>query len=230
MSKTYLFVVAHPDDEIFGGGATIKTLTDRGNKVYVCILNSESLIRCSDSEQMINEMYDTHTKLGISNVAVGTFPNLEFNTVPHVKLVQFIEKAIRSFRPDVVVTHHPSDLHNDHQMVSAACQVAVRLPQRQTGYDHTIQAFYFMEIPASTDWGTSVSTGSFTPTQYVPITGQDFNLKMNLLSLYSEGKVLREYPHPRSRGIMHALAAKRGSEIGCDYAEAFQQVFSREII
>ena len=34
----YLIVVAHPDDEVLGAGATIKRLTEEGNKVDVCIM------------------------------------------------------------------------------------------------------------------------------------------------------------------------------------------------
>ena len=37
----------------------------------------------------------------------GTFPNIEMNTVSHLKLVQFIEQAIRESQPDIVITHHP---------------------------------------------------------------------------------------------------------------------------
>ncbi|WP_373829785.1 PIG-L deacetylase family protein [Bacteroides heparinolyticus] len=38
--KKYLFVVAHPDDEVLAAGATIHALTQKGNEVYMCVLNS----------------------------------------------------------------------------------------------------------------------------------------------------------------------------------------------
>ena len=44
----YLFVVAHPDDEALGAGATMKKLSERGDDVYVCVMNSVSDIRCKD--------------------------------------------------------------------------------------------------------------------------------------------------------------------------------------
>lgn len=53
------------------------------------------------------------------------------NTVPHLKLVQFIESAIRESEPDIIITHHPADTNNDHLQTSMACQEAIRLFQRQ---------------------------------------------------------------------------------------------------
>jgi LmbE family N-acetylglucosaminyl deacetylase len=41
----YLFVVAHPDDEVLGAGATIRKLTNEGNKVEVCIMSSAAKAR-----------------------------------------------------------------------------------------------------------------------------------------------------------------------------------------
>ena len=43
--------------------------------------------------------------LGIFARFEGTFPNIEMNTVPHLKLVQFIEGAVRESEPDIVITH-----------------------------------------------------------------------------------------------------------------------------
>ena len=37
----YLVVVAHPDDEVLGAGATIKKLTRDGHSVDICIMCSE---------------------------------------------------------------------------------------------------------------------------------------------------------------------------------------------
>ena len=45
------------------------------------------------------------------------------------------------------------------------------------------------------------------------------------LSLYSG--VMRPYPHPRSDEALRGLAAWRGAQAGCHYAEAFEAVFRR---
>ena len=41
----YLFVVAHPDDEVLGAGGTISKLIKEGNKVDVCIMSANVTAR-----------------------------------------------------------------------------------------------------------------------------------------------------------------------------------------
>jgi len=39
--------------------------------------------------------------------------------------------------------------------------------------------------------------------------------------------VMRDYPHPRSEEALTGLAAYRGAQSGCNYAEAFECVIRR---
>jgi LmbE family N-acetylglucosaminyl deacetylase len=141
--------------------------------------------------------------------------------VPHIDLVQAIEKVIEEFQPDWVFTHHPMDLNDDHKHVSNACQAAVRLFQRKPV--KRIKAFYFMEISSSTDWAFPLGYGGFAPNTYIELGEAGLNQKLNSLALYSG--VMRDFPHPRSEEAIKGLAAKRGGESGYKYAEAFQLVF-----
>ena len=221
----YLFVVAHPDDEVIAAGATIHSLHRKGNEIYMCVLNSVSDIRCNDSRLMMEEMEKSHKIVGITDTVSGNFCTLHFNTTPQIELVKFIEDAIIKFEPDVVVTHHPSDLHNDHKQVSEACNVAVRLSQRQIYSIKKIEAYYYMEVLSSTDWGANTTENTFIPDTYTEIEQEDFEAKINALKVYTEGAVLRPAPHPRSEEVLKSLAIKRGAEIGYKKAEAFKTVF-----
>ena len=49
--------------------------------------------------------------------------------------------------------------------------------------------------------------------------------KCKALAMYRG--VMRPYPHPRSNEYIEGLAAMRGSQWGCKYAEAFQVVLRR---
>ena len=49
--------------------------------------------------------------------------------------------------------------------------------------------------------------------------------KCKALAMYRG--VMRPYPHPRSNEYLMGLAAVRGSQWGCNYAEAFQVVLRR---
>jgi LmbE family N-acetylglucosaminyl deacetylase len=162
-----------------------------------------------------------------ANIIVGSqfelanFPNIKFNIVPHIDLVQSIEKVIEEFQPDWVFTHHPMDLNDDHKHVSNACQAAVRLFQRKP--TKRIKAFFFMEISSSTDWSFPIGYGGFAPNTYLELGEEGLNRKLESLSNYRG--VMRDFPHPRSVEAITGLAAKRGGESGYNYAEAFQLVF-----
>ena len=120
----YLLVVAHPDDEVLGAGASMWKWSHEGDEVDVAIMCTEAKARAfrpSDAE--LEGDTDAATNyVGVSKKFEATFPNIEMNTVPHLKLVQFIESAIRESEPDIVITHHPADTNNDHLQTSMACQ------------------------------------------------------------------------------------------------------------
>jgi LmbE family N-acetylglucosaminyl deacetylase len=135
-----------------------------------------------------------------------------------LEIVQFIEKYIEELQPDVVITHHPYDLNNDHYHTSKACQAAVRLFQRKP--IKPLKALYFMEIPSSTDWAFPVDGQQFRPDTFIEIGEDGLSRKLEALDAY-EG-VMRKYPHPRSYEAIRALAVLRGSQVGRNLCEGFQ--------
>ena len=120
----YLIVVAHPDDEVLGCGASIYKWTKKGDMVDVCIMSTEAKARAfrPEDKELDDDLNASSDYLGIGKKFEGTFPNIEMNTVSHLKLVQFIESAIKESEPDVIITHHPADTNNDHLQTSMTCQ------------------------------------------------------------------------------------------------------------
>lgn len=222
----YLIVVAHPDDEVLGAGASTYKLVQSGNIVEVCVLSGKAAARMNrpDDEKLISDMYKSFQRTGVSKAYVADFPNIKFNNVEHLSLVQFIEKSIRESSPDVVITHHPADVNNDHLHTSMACQAAIRLFQRQPNVK-PISELWYMEIPSSTEWCVNSGLNKFEPDLYLEVGKDGVEAKINALSDYDG--VMRAYPHPRSEEAMTGLAAYRGAQSGCTYAEAFQVAFRR---
>ena len=222
----YLIVVAHPDDEVLGAGATIHKLAQEGHIVDVCIMCTEAKARAFRPEDNeLNDDMDSSLKmLGVRNKYEGTFPNIEMNNEPHLHLVQFIEKAIAQTEPDVVITHHPSDTNNDHLHTSLACQAAIRLFQRRPEMK-PLSEFWFMEVLSSTEWAVNTSMNRFMPNTYVAVGKDGVQKKVDALAAYRG--VMRPYPHPRSSEALFGLAAYRGAQAGCDHAEAFECVLRR---
>lgn len=221
-----LVVVAHPDDEVLGAGATMYRLAQKGEKVNVCIMSGNVRARDkrpSDTE-LENDINSSMNLLGVSRIILGEFPNIEFNIVPHLQLVQFIEQAIVETGADMIFTHHPADTNNDHLHTSLACQAAIRLFQRRDNI-LPIKELLFMEVPSATDWSVNKALAQFTPNAFFEIGEEGMKMKIKALSLYDG--VMREYPHPRSSQAIEGLAAYRGGQGGMKYAEAFESVFRR---
>ena len=220
----YLFVVAHPDDEVLGAGATIHKLTERGDAVAVATMANHAAARANISATLGDDQARAHAVLGVQKTYAADFPNIRMNTVPHLELVQFIERCIEDFGAEAIVTHHPSDTNVDHVMTSGAAQAAARLFQRREGIA-PLRSFSYMEVPSSTEWSLDSAQNRFTPNLFVEIGEEGLAVKLAALRCYAG--VMRPYPHPRSEEALRALAAWRGAQAGCLYAEAFETVFRR---
>lgn len=222
----YLIVVAHPDDEVLGAGATIYRLARQGHRVAVLIMSYKAQARAfrpTDAELEGDAMACMEV-LGVSKIYTGEFPNIQMNTVPHLQLVQKIESCMVDWGAQVLITHHPADLNNDHHQTSLACQAASRLFQRRSEAA-PLQELLYMEVPSATEWALDNASNPFRPDTFVEVGREAVEKKIEALSQYRG--VMRPYPHPRSEEALLGLAAYRGGQSGCMYAEAFECAIRR---
>lgn len=222
----YLFVVAHPDDEVLGAGGMIYNLIQKNQKVKVCFMCSDAEARKTNQniktirEQAINSL----KILGLSkdDLIFGTFPNIKMNTVPHLDIVKFIESAIKEFEPNIVITQYPNDLNSDHKITGECCDEAIRYFQRNNS-EVSIDKYMYMEVLSSTDW---IIGDSFTPNFFYEIGQTGLEKKIEALKEYDSA--LRAFPHSRSRENIRAQATIRGCQTGQNYSEGFVIAFEKE--
>ena len=222
----YLFIVAHPDDEVLGAGGMIYNLIQKDQKVKICFMCSDAEARKTNKntktirEQAINSL----KILGLSkdDLVFGTFPNIKMNTVPHLDLVKFIEGTLKEYEPNIVITQYPNDLNSDHKITSECCDEAIRYFQRNNS-NVSIKRYMYMEVLSSTDW---VISDSFTPNYFYEIGHTGLEKKIEALKEYDSA--LREFPHPRSVNNIEALATIRGCQSGQNYSEGFIIAFDKE--
>lgn len=220
----YLVVAAHPDDDVLGAGGTIYNLINKGNEVSICFLcgNAEARKLTNKNLTIMEQAINSLKVLGVNNYSFGDFPNIKFNTVPHIEIVQFIEKMIIKYEPDVVITHYKDDLNSDHKITSECCDEAIRYFQRNDSIKE-IKKYMYMEVLSSTDW---ITNSAFSPNFFYEIHKEGLNKKIEALSKYEN--VIRNNPHPRSIENITALANLRGCQSKFDYAEGFIIAFERE--
>lgn len=223
---TTLIVVAHPDDEVLGAGGMAAKRAASGAAVQACILSGE--VEARENRPPVADLHADAERanrlLGLPVPIFGSFPNISFNTVPHLELVRFIERVMRDTGATELFTHHPADLNDDHRYTAHAAQVAARLHQRDRSVPR-LKRLAFMEVLSSTDWAFPSQAAGFVPNAFVEIGNELIERKIAALSAYRG--VVRPFPHSRSVEGIRALALLRGAQSGLECAEAFQVVFEQ---
>ena len=216
--QTILVVAAHPDDEVLGCGGTVARLAEAGAVITTLILGEGITSRSGGTEgnnEAIKVLKAQAQKanriVGASEVVFCDFPDNRFDTVPLLEVVKNIENEINRIHPEAIFTHHGEDLNVDHRIAHQAVLTAARpLPGTP------VKAVLAFEVLSSTEW--SGSQFPFRPNLWIDITP---TLPKKIAAMEAYRGEIREFPHPRSRQGIDALAAKRGSEAGVQAAEAF---------
>lgn len=204
-------IVAHPDDETLGCGATIAKHSGAGDPVSVVVL-ADGVSSRGFSAQLVKERHGMFRRackiLGTEDVWLHQYADNQMDGLTLLHLVKQIEIHINRFRPTVVLTHHNGDLNVDHRKTHDAVRVACR-PQPGC----SVRRLLFFEVPCSTAWGAD-----FAPHYSVDVT-ETLQTKLDALAEYTTE--LHEFPHPRSLDGVRMLARVRGAAVGVMAAEAF---------
>ena len=219
-SREILVVIAHPDDETLGAGATISRLSSENYKVSVmCFTNGVGARNNSDYASAVKRKTNAElaaSDLGFTWIYMGDYPDNALDTVPFLELVKIIEGIKKDVNPEIIFTHSPSDLNIDHRIISQAVFTAFRPVPGEVCTE-----ILSMEIPSATDFGHQSYFGNFQPNLYIAAE-TSWQAKITALSKYSNE--IYDSPHSRSITGIEALATLRGHQVGISKAEAFQSL------
>ena len=226
-NKKILVVVAHPDDELLGLGATMHKLINEQNCTVKAIILGEGITSRSDNrnpEQWTEELKihrsnieSARKAIGYESVGIYDFPDNRFDTVALLDIVKVIEKEKQDFQPEIIFTHHGGDVNIDHQRTFEAVITATRPMQ-----DEVVKTVITFETPSGTEWRASTDPHHFIPNIFVELSEENVQAKIKGMECYEFEK--RAYPHPRSPEALHILSQKNGIQVGFHLAEAFMLV------
>ena len=175
MNKTVIIFAAHPDDEVIGCGGVIAKHTSSGDKVHVVFMANGVSSRNASNQEIVdrqNAAKNAADILGISSIKQFDFLDNEMDTTSLLGVVQAIEGVIDELQPEIIYTHHISDLNIDHQIANKATVTACRPQSRKS-----VKNILFFEVLSSTEWNFSNDKKFFRPNLFV---GIDKNIKTKI--------------------------------------------------
>lgn len=191
----YLFVMAHPDDEVDVGG-TIYKLSSQGHEVAVAILVGKVKARRNLSDTLSADESNSMKTLKVCRVYHADYPNIKMNVVPHSEIVKSIEEFISDWKAEAIVTHYSADVNIDHAVTGKAAIAASRLFQR-TSNNSRLRLFLMCESSGATEWVLDSSKNRFMPNYFVEIGKQGLEVKLKAHACYAG--IPRKFPHPYKR-------------------------------
>ena len=218
--ESVLVVAAHPDDELLGEGATIRRLVDEGATAHAVIM-AEGITSRADAREMADTAELEVLKqdalaaaqiIGYTSMDFCGLPDNRMDQLDLLDIIKMVSGFVERYDPDTIFTHHPGDLNIDHRLV---CQAVLTACRPVNG--NRVKRIYAFETPSSTEWNYAYEN-PFCPNAFFDVT-DTLEAKVEAMSMYRSEDAA--FPHPRSAEALRALARYRGSNVDCDYAEAF---------
>ena len=223
-NKKIMVIVAHPDDELLGLGATMHKLINENNVNTHVVILGEGITSRSDSRDLAKweeelsihkkNIKDAQNAIGYNSVNTYDFPDNRFDSVALLDIIKVIEKEKNNFKPDVIFTHHGGDLNIDHQRTFEAVMTACRPMSNET-----VKTIITFETASGTEWIASTEPRRFLPNLFIKVSSDDIKAKIKAMECYEFES--RKFPHPRSPEALKIQSQRWGIVVGADYVEAF---------
>jgi LmbE family N-acetylglucosaminyl deacetylase len=200
-----LFVGAHYDDIELGCAGTIQHLKKKGFKIFALVITDSVIINHANKiirhkNDIFKESEKAKKKLKINQSICLELQtnNIIFDDMSKKKFIKYIEKI----RPKFLFTHHPFDLHIDHQIVS----------KMSLNFSKKIPNIFFYEC------NDYKNIKNFNPSIYIDIS-KNFNKKIETIKCYKT-----EIARVKKSWLKNVRIKnnKYGNDIGVKYAEVFE--------
>jgi LmbE family N-acetylglucosaminyl deacetylase len=124
-----LIIGAHPDDADYAGGGIAALYRAAGHTVrMISVTNGAAGHHLNPGPEMVKRR---RAEAAAAGAAIGatyeTWDNPDGGLLPTLEARYQVIRLIRSFKPDLLLTHRPNDYHPDHRYTSQLVQDAAYL-------------------------------------------------------------------------------------------------------
>ncbi len=202
--KRVLVLAPHTDDGELGCGASIARAKEEGASIYYIAFSTaeESVPEGFPKDQLEVEVRVATDILGITEerLIVFKFEVRKLNFARQ-KILEELIKVRENINPDLVFLPSLRDIHQDHQVIA------------QEG----LRAFKNCSILG---YELIWNNRTFDTDCFIPVTRDHLDLKIKALQAYKTQKG-KSFMDPV---FIEAMAKVRGTQIGVDFAEAFEVI------
>lgn len=221
--KAALIVAPHADDETLGCGGTILKLVEQGYQVHWLLVTGMTRGSGYSDAQITTrkaEIQEVSTAYGFSATHELKLPPARLEMLSKGEIIGPICKVVDEVKPSLVFTVYRNDAHSDHEIVFDAVMSATK----SFRYPFVKKVLAY-ETMSETDFGMKPEDGGFRPNVFFDISDY-LNKKLDILDVFESE--IHDFPFPRSRIALEALARVRGVQCNSEAAEAFMLI--KEIV
>jgi LmbE family N-acetylglucosaminyl deacetylase len=201
---------AHPDDMELEAGGTLAKFAKKGYDVYLLILTAGGYTDIKGNtyidEELKNEAKEATRILGIKDIRFLGYPTKDLPA--NGEIITIVDSIVDELCPDVFISHHPFDSHQDHK---AAADIMFAV-SRQGRVKNVLSASTLPYRP---------NVFAFRPQFYVDIT-ETLDTKLNAIRAYKT-----QYKKFGSEELIErvkSMAKNYGWAMGHEYAECFEVI------
>jgi len=197
-----LIIAPHADDEVLGCGGIL----GKNSFVYYCGID-ESRLPVTDHRKNLTvdeRQAEIRTVADFLGFQWAWNPDTKVNHYKEIELIPVFERIINELRPERVFIPIPS-YNQDHRAVYHAAEIALRPHDR----NFFVRKVLVYEQPDSIVWEHK----PFKVNYFMPI---DIERKISAYRLHKS-----QVRAMRSPETMRTIAALRGAQVNCKFAEAF---------
>lgn len=218
MSKV-LVIAPHADDESLGCGGTLLRHSSEGDQIHWLLVTGMSKSSGFSEERIASRQQEIVTVAqyyGFNTTSQLGLPPAALETISLGSIIGGISETINKIKPDIIYVPYRNDAHSDHELVFDAAMSATK-----TFRYPFIKRVLAYETISETDFGLKPEDGGFRPNVYVDVADY-MSRKLHILDVFESE--MGEFPFPRSRKALEALATLRGAQSNCHAAEAFMLI------